>query len=56
MEGQNRRGLMREDAGIVELELCQLREIAGGICQIPIIVNGQLVLSPSIPETHPRIL
>jgi hypothetical protein len=56
MESQSQQGMTREDMGMVELELTQLADITGGICQIPIIENGHIVPSPIIPETHPRIL
>jgi hypothetical protein len=50
MEGQNRRAMMREDAGIVELELCQLKEIEGGICEGVIVKDGHRVTFPNYPE------
>jgi hypothetical protein len=56
MESQNRQAMTQGDAGMVELEVTQLADITGGICQIPIIVNGHIVPFPIIPGTHPRIL
>jgi hypothetical protein len=56
MESQNNRAVTEEAAGMLELELAQLAEITGGICQRPIIEDGHIVFSPPIPETHPRIL
>jgi hypothetical protein len=41
---------------MLELELAQLAEITGGICQRPIIKDGHVVNFPIIPDTNPRIL
>jgi hypothetical protein len=56
MESQNKRQMTEEDAGMSELGLAQLAEVTGGICQHPIVEDGHVVSSPSIPGTHPRIL
>jgi hypothetical protein len=56
MESQNNKAITGEDTGMSELELSQLREITGGICESVIIKDGHVVKFPNIPETQPRIL